>query len=228
MEKIGVVMIILRKKHLVVFAVFFIANFAQAFETNNSNNTACKSFHPGHQFLVADDNTRNADGLQALKFALDNQDVHNFNGFVYQIDWGMLESSQGKYDWTRLDEAVSLAQNNKKYIRIRVEDRTFWKGCNVAFIPAYVAHDSGYNNPKTCFAKIWEKPTMDSYIAVVTAVAKRYANNPHFMGITVEETATDSVSIHENPHLYVDLYAQLERLATEVHKANPNIIFRLF
>jgi hypothetical protein len=185
----------------------------------------CSKFQPGMQFLVTDDNTRNVDGLSSLTDNL-SQDVHNFNGVLYQIAWGMIEGSPGSYDWSRLDQAFALAKSAGKYFRVRVEDRTFWTGCGSNFIPADISREVSVWDTGTCFATIWNQPTMDRYIALLTALIQRYGNDPFFLGVTTEESVLDSITLRANPALVVTaLYPQLQRLAGAVHNANANALF---
>jgi hypothetical protein len=197
------------------------ASFASAAE-----NTACAKFHPGMEFRVIGSNIRNQNGVATLKNILTKYDVHNFNGVVYQIDWANIEESPGVYNWSELDQVLSLVKSAGKFLRVRVQDRTFWTGCDSKFIPAYVDRDSNNTDAKVCYARIWEQNTMDAYIAVVTALAKRYAADPAFIGLTVEESALDAVTIHNDSSLNeTALYPQLTRLATAVHAAAPDIQF---
>ena len=205
---------------ITVLIFLFFINTAQGFEDN-----VCDKFHAGHHFRIDDDLTRNVDGLENLKKILKNYDVSNFNGILYQIDWGMIERSPDIYDWSRLDSVLALAEKHNKYIRIRVQDRTFWTGCNSKFLPAYIENEANYSDPKICYAKIWEKETMDKYISLLVALVTRYKNNPYFMGIVVEETVLDSISLRKNPELNLDLYTQLKRLAISINLAAPNIMF---
>jgi hypothetical protein len=76
-----------------------------------SANPACSRLKPGHYFRIADDNTRNVNGLSGLQSNL-SKDVRNFKGVVYQINWGMVEKSWGVYDFSRIDNA--LAQGKQR------------------------------------------------------------------------------------------------------------------
>ena len=196
-----------------------------AWTDNPPNVNKCANFHPGMEFRVSDEFPIIAtNSIGTLKYYL-NQDVHSFNGIVYQINWGGIETSQGVYDWSILDAAFAAAKASGKYFRVKFEDRTYLYGCNSQFIPSYIARDPYYTGTQVCFANIWEQATMDSEIAVLTALVQRYASDPYFSGVIVEETAFGAEAVHANPALYLSLYAQLERLATAVHNAAPNIIF---
>ena len=192
----------------------------------NLVNAACEKFHPGMEFRVASSNARQLNGVAQLQYDFQNYDVHNFNGILYQIDWGNIETSPGVYNWSELDQVLNEVKAAGKYLRVRIEDRTFFTGCNSNFIPSYVARDPNPVDPNMCYARIWEQNTMDSYIAVVTAMVNRYASDPTFVGVADEETALDAVTLNTTPSLYATaLYPQLTRLASAVHVAAPDILF---
>jgi len=197
-----------------------------SFSNTTINTNVCQNFHPGMEFRVFDSVDRTIDGYYHLKMNL-LQDVHNFNGVLLQIDWGTIESTPGIYDWSRLDKILLTAQKAGKYLRVRIEDRTFWTGCaSKSFLPSDIAREAGALSPNNCYAKIWEKDTMDRYIAVVTAMLTRYSSNPYFTGVVMEETALDSASIYNNKSLYqTALYPQLIRLAAAAHAAAPYVLF---
>jgi hypothetical protein len=208
---------------------FYLAMLVSLFVLATSNNAAaasrCDKFQPGMEFRVEDDATRGANGLSTLKNILTYNDVINFKGVFYQINWGMLETSPGKYDWTRLDQAFELAKSQGKHFRVRVQDRTFQTGCNSAFIPSDILRDGSPYSSSICYAQIWESSVMTRYIALLTAIANRYNADPYFLGIATEETALDSKLLKSRPILTVKaLYVQLKRLATAIHTAQPQVI----
>jgi hypothetical protein len=187
-------------------------------------SAACEKFHPGHYLRVTDSSATD-NGIKNLTYHFTNEDLSNFAGVVYQTRWGAIESTPGTYDFTRLDQAVALAAQHKKYMQIIVMDRTFGAGCSSDFIPAYVSRQQHSTDPGSCFAKTWEKDTMDRYIAVLSAVARRYQDNPYFIGLHDEETAVGAIDLANNQALALTEYEQLKRLATEVQAAAPRSTF---
>ena len=124
--------------------------------------SACSRFQPGHYVHIADDSTRNLDGLAVLRNRL-SKDVRNFKGVAYQMPWGMLEKSGGVYDFGRLDAALAQVKEKGMYLFLKFEDRTFWTGCNSNFVPSYVAKDGSATDTKYCIAKVWEKDNGGSH-----------------------------------------------------------------
>jgi hypothetical protein len=189
-----------------------------------SANPACSRLKPGHYFRVADDNTRNVNGLSNLQSYL-SRDVRNFKGVVYQINWGMVEKTWGVYDFSRLVNALAQAKAKGKYLMVRFVDRTFWSGCGASFVPSYVPKEPATNSTKVCYSKIWETATMDSEIRVLQAIAKRYQGDPYFfMGVMLEETSIGSATFLRSPGTSYTLYNHLKRAAAAFHSAAPALL----
>ena len=199
------------------------ANTPTRTDTPPASLSACSRFQPGHYIHIADDKTRNLDGLAILRDRL-AKDVHNFKGVVYQMPWGMLEKSPGDFDFRRLDAALAQVKAKNMYLFLKFEDRTFWTGCNSDFLPAYVQRDGSAKNPKYCIAKVWEPDTVDNMIRVLQQIALRYRNDPNFLGIDLEETSIDAATVQANKKLYYAYYDQLKRMHAAVHSAAPNLI----
>jgi hypothetical protein len=189
-------------------------------------NAACSRFRPGHYFFMADDATRNLDGLGVLRNLL-AKDVRNFKGVVYMMPWGMLEKSKGVYDFSRLDAALAQVRAKGKYLVLRFADRTFWTGCGSSFVPSYIPKEKSANpsEPNTCYSKVWETATADNEIRVLQQVAWRYKNDPNFLGISLDETSMLPVSFGANRDLAYTLYEQLKRVARSVHAVAPALLF---
>ena len=191
-------------------------------------NPACSRYQPGHYVRMDDDHVRKLDGLAGLRNVL-SKDVRNLKGVMYTVPWGLVEKSQGAYDFSRLDAALAQAKAKNKYFVLKWMDRTFWTTCNSNFIPSYVARapappaeiaKGGFANAKWCSAKIWEKSTMDHEIRVLKAIAARYKGDPYFVGfIPSEETSISAVGMNN-----VALYAQLTRRNADIHAAAPTML----
>ncbi len=192
-------------------------------------NPACSRYQPGHYVRIDDDHVRKLDGLAALRSVL-SKDVRNLKGVVYVVPWGLVEKSQGVYDFSRLDAALAQARAKGKYFVLKWMDRTYWTTCNSNFIPSYVARSpappkvGGFSNANWCASKIWEKATMDHEIRVLKAIAARYKNDPYFVGfIPNDETNIDSIGQQTTASI-LGLYEQLRRRNTELHNFAPNML----
>jgi hypothetical protein len=187
------------------------------------SQSACSKFHPGHYIRIVDSAARNLDGLAALRRTLSSQDLRNFRGVVYQVDWGMLEKSQGVYDFSRIDAALAKVRAKGLYLVLKFQDRTFWTGCSSDFVPSHVAKE-GDGGSRYCVAKIWEANTMDQMIRVLQQLAARYQGDPTFLGISLEETAMAPTSFKANWKLGYEQYAQLKRMHQAVHAVAPGLV----
>jgi hypothetical protein len=192
-------------------------------------NPACSRYQPGHYVRVDDDNVKKLDGLAATRKILATN-ASNLKGVVYVVSWGMVEKSQGVYDFSRIDAALAQVKAQNKYFVLKWKDRVFnGEGCSSPFLPAYVARAAppkaevdkgGFAKATWCAAKIWEKETMDHEIRVLKAIAARYKNEPNFIGFIPSEESTISAE-GNNP---TALYAQLARRNAALHAAAPNLL----
>jgi len=192
--------------------------------------SACRQFKAGHYFRITDSTSRQQDGLAGLGYSLGKggPDFSNFVGIVWQIDWSMLETAPGVYDFSRLDSALDKVKSVGKHLRVKIMDRTFWLGCDPLrpFAPSWVPVVPGGTGSKFCVATVWTQSAMDDFIALHIAIAKRYDNNDAFVGFTTEETATDVSYFREDwTRVYKELYPQRSRLAKELFAAVPDVLF---
>ena len=194
-------------------------------------NPACSRYQPGHYVRVDDDNARKLDGLAALRNVL-SKDVRNLKGVFYTINWGLIEKSQGVYDFSRIDAALAQAKAKGKYLHIKFWDRTVWTGCASNFAPSYVARagtpkGTGFgsmDSAKWCAAKIWEKATMDHEIRVLRALLNRYKNDPYFLGISPSEETNIAAVGQETTAQHLALYEQLRRRNAALAEAAPDLL----
>jgi hypothetical protein len=189
----------------------------------SASSSACSRFQPGHYVHISDDRGRGSDGLAALRTFL-SKDVTNFKGVQYGMTWGMIETSPGVYDFSRLDAALAQVKAKGKYLLLFFKDRTFHTGCDSEFLPSYLEREESHVSSRACFAKIWEQPTMDQMIRVLKAIAVRYKDDPHFLGISLPETTIAALSMKGRPEVRLALYEQLKRAYPAVHSVAPNLI----
>lgn len=186
---------------------------------------ACRHFFPGHYYRQVDSAARNIDGLGNTTFDLTGTrlDLSRFAGILVQIDWAMLESQRGVYDFSRIDQFLALVKSKGLHLRLKIMDRTFWQGCNppTPYLPSYVQSVPG-TVPNLCFADIWSSSTMDGYIALHIAIARRYEAEAAFVGFNTEETAMGVDDVFNRSRA---MYAERVRLTQELFAAVPGAIF---
>lgn len=185
----------------------------------------CAHFTPGHYFREVDSAARNIDGVSNIRFDLRSTgpDLSGFVGIVLQIDWAMLEPARGTYDFSRVDDIMELARAKGKVVRLKIMDRSFWQACNtpIAVVLPYVQQVPNVNGGNGCFADTWNKDTMDGYIALHIAAAKRFDSDPAFAGFNTEETA---IAVPNGIGISQQEYDQRVRLAQELFAAVPQAI----
>ncbi|MEQ1508751.1 MAG: hypothetical protein ABMB14_41370, partial [Myxococcota bacterium] len=192
--------------------------------TTVPDSPGCAHFVPGNYWREVDSVQRGIDGVSNLTFDLDQSgwDLSAFAGVLVQIDWAMLETEQGVYDFTRTDALLDLVEAHGMALRIKVMDRTFWDGCDTAvpFVPAYVGLAPSPDGSE-CFATVWEADTVDGYLGLLVALQQRYDDRPAFAGFTLEETA---MWLDAWGEIGPDLYAQRVRMAQELFAAEPGAL----
>jgi hypothetical protein len=140
------------------------------------------------------------------------------------MNWGMIEKSPGVYDFSRLDAALAQVKAKNMHLQLLFKDRTFHSGCQSNFLPSYVNRDGSYQSSRICYARMWEKTTMDHMIRVLQQIALRYKADPNFLGISLPETSIAALSLKGNPKLRLAYFAEMKRLYPAVHSVAPNLI----
>ena len=194
-----------------------------------ATSPACSRYQPGHYVRLDDDHVRKLDGQRAMGQIMAT-DARNLKGFVYAMPWGMIEKTQGVYDFSRIDQALALSKSHGKFFVLKWMDRTFWTGCQSAFIPNYVKRSppkpdkNGFVDPKWCSANIWETETMDHEIRVLKAIAARYKDDPSFVGINVNDESNITAPGQTTPAQIIQLYEQLRRKNAAIHAVAPKML----
>ena len=188
-------------------------------------SAACRHFRGGNYIREIDSRAGGTDALRALDYNLGPQgyDLTNFAGFLYQIDWAMVEPSRGVYDFSRLDAALKKMEDNGKALRIKIMDRTFHVGCNPTqrVWPSYATGVPSTFDARTCYADVWNPATVDGLIALHIAIGRRYAARPAFAGFTTEEMAIGPTDLENRTR---GEYAQRVRLAQALFAAVPDAL----
>lgn len=210
-------MLHMRKKRSTSFAVaLFTLLFSQAPEALAN---ICNKWQPGHYIRIPVYNS----GHQLVSKVL-SKDLRNFKGIEYHFEWGALEKSKGKYDFSAIDDAVKQVAAKNKYLILMMTDRTFQKGCSARFVPPYVKKVGVKGNSKFCTAAIWETETMNHRIRVMKALLNRYRSNPRVIGLQMPETGL-AVREKETPGFTWEKYhRELVRSYRELRSAAPNMM----
>jgi hypothetical protein len=178
----------------------------------------CDKWQPGHYLRVPvyqDD--------RLLDTVL-SKDLSHFKGILYHFEWGDFERTRGQYDFSAIDAAVEAVSARGKYVLFMMADRTFGRGCDSGFVPAYVHRAGSPLKDGFCTAAVWEPETMDHRIRVLSALLARYADHPHVLGVVLPETAL-AIRPHTTPGFTWQGYKeQLRRSYRAIHAAAPNML----
>jgi hypothetical protein len=169
-------------------------------------------WHPGHYMLVyLDAPQSNLDDIRGESAVL---------GAQIRYKWADLESSKGVYNFSRIESDLKYLSSMRKRLVIQIMDRGFGTTDRNGIVPDYLLKDAEYHGglarTKTGYiARLWDADVMDRLIALSSALAARFDNEPYFEGITLAETAA-SVDLKYSPGDFSRpaLASQLKRLMT--------------
>lgn len=121
-------------------------------------------------------------------------------GFAVQYSWKELETAEGVYDFSRIEEAMDLARsyNIQLFISLLVQgSRAEWTEC-----PAYIRQDAKYgecnndmlghwtrSNADRSFPITWNQNIIDRIIALGQALGAEYNDDPNWEGMDFWETS---------------------------------------
>ena len=164
-------------------------------------------WHPGHYV-----ETGRAHGLQFIRKNDEILKSDAVEGVKLKIYWSELEKGRGRYDFSTIDAVLAELQKHGKNLVLHVLDRTFHDGPRAA-LPGYIVNNREHWSPlrkakNGAAASIWKPQVMDRYIELMEAIAKRYDDHPNFQGVTLTETALDSVQRYDKQQ-YKEQYIRL-------------------
>lgn len=118
-------------------------------------------------------------------------------GFWVEYPWGDIETADGRYNWSVIDDNMAVARRLGLKAIIKISDRSF-DGTNPlpSYFPSrYVLWTSG-GGKRGYVSKRWEHYVYSRLIRLYRAIAYRYASDSAFGGIATAETALGSAGSH--------------------------------
>lgn len=185
--------------------------------------TAIK-WHPGH-YMFLDSGSSQATHFTHID-AIAGEG--NLKGVAMQIYWAEIETSQGVYNWTKIDAYLARAQSVGKRFLVRVQDRCFGCSSPNGRIPTYVQNLGGASqgiaaSKNGWIARIWRADVMDRLIALYQAFGARYNSNAYMEAIATEESTAGFGSVTPpSDYSSTALHTQLRRLFVAARPAMPN------
>lgn len=160
-------------------------------------------WNPGH-YMLTDPNRPISEQLGHIGQL--SSGATGVKGVQVRIWWGEIETAQGVYDFSCINQFLSAAKAAGKQLVVQLMDRKFGSlntnvraGCTGRAYPQYMIDagkvivtqegaTSGFAN-KGSIAKVWESGVMDRYIALAKAVLAQYEAEDAFEMLATEETS---------------------------------------
>jgi hypothetical protein len=176
----------------------------------NSGLTASVKFNPGHYVTLQNKFTQ-ADLLDVLK-------TPGLEGVQLRYTWKSMETSEGVYDFSKIQSDLEIVSNAEKYMIVFFEDKSFVGG--VRYTPEYLWEEytvpSGLsmNGEEGFISKRWDDFVVRKISDLMDAMAREFDDEPWFEGVAFQESAigvndTNLVKYEYTPEKYRDALIQL-------------------
>lgn len=174
--------------------------------SSGSSSGAQIKWHPGH-YLMSNTTIRSSGGQTSevnSEISVVNAASSNVRGYAFSITWAQLESSQGVYTFSQIDNVLSqLGTGKKAIIQVAI---TYGSSDQTETIPSYILSNpgtygsspSGQGGYWTSFsggevqAAIWRSSVASRLAALYTALGNKYDSSAQVEAITAgpyDETA---------------------------------------
>jgi hypothetical protein len=178
-------------------------------------------WHPGHYVFVG---TANINAKEHL--------LEHFRGVQKCYGWSALEMAEGRYDFSAIEQDLTLLKNHGKYLVIQVQYKAFGKGRRL--VPAYVQgpeYGGGvYRASSGSFDPvIWNKKVGERMDAFFAALGREFDNNPTVEAVVLPETSP-SANLIKAPQPGVERYTEeiylegLKQRLTAMRRAFPHTV----
>lgn len=144
-----------------------------------------KKWYPGHYVMAGDGKN------QGLSKWFRN---HHFVGMQAYFDWGDLESSPGKYNFSAIERVLNQLKGTKMKLSMKIRYKTFNKharrgSCAPKYIHSMNGVDTGPKHRRKCIARIYIPEVKRAFIQLGKALGAKYDKHPALASVVVEETA---------------------------------------
>lgn len=158
----------------------------------------------------------------------------NWKGIEIYFYWGTYEgATAGDYTAGRamIQQYLDWAAAHNKYVIFNtIFGHYSGTTCSIV-LPAYIVNGANYgctlgNNGRTTYARMWQQPTMDRYIAMMQDIGTQFGNHPNFEMVWLWE---ESVAVNSGVDGYsrAALVTQYQRWMTATRAAMPKQQVRL-
>ena len=142
--------------------------------------------------------------------------------------WRQLEPEDGKYDFSAVEDDLAMLRGQKQRLFLEIWDNQFL-GEPTPPVPDYLlgpAYQGGIAHPahheKVTRTKRWIPAVMDRYLALVSALGRRFDRDPDFAGLIHTETAMETEGPGFEDFSCAAFHQQMLRLVGASRKAFPH------
>lgn len=162
-------------------------------------NPGVKKWHPGHYLKIQGqpaDNDQNDywnGALNTINSKMDNDPL--IRGIHIGFAWGVLEPTQGQYDWSRMREILDLVGASGKYVLAQIQTKGFGSSPTGYEMPADLAGANLVTSNSGRVATLWRDGSGDTddvmgrYITFMQAFAAEFDDHPALEIVMPAESA---------------------------------------
>ncbi|MBA3754938.1 MAG: glycoside hydrolase, partial [Nitrosomonas sp.] len=190
--------------HIILTGLLFITSIVlipwttvYAADTKTPRVTTPVKWHPGHYYTLMSAGKNNPKHLTQIYKEL--KETPALRGLQIRYEWAELESAEGVYNFTSIDQRLAELAAQKKRLIVLLQIKSF--DPKKALVPDYLKteiYDGGvfpfkYQHSNVIEGyniKLWNPQIHNRFVALVSALGKRFNSHPYFEGIGLTETST--------------------------------------
>jgi hypothetical protein len=189
---------------------------SSSFSVTVPSSTA-KRWNPGHYVKTTghaadSDQTDYWNGVNS-KILEVIEDIPEIKGAFVTVAWGAMNTTGSTFDWTEIDNTLSLLSARGKKMILEVTYKSFTGGGEGVLVPT----DLRPADPTSrgWWGGVHRTATMTRFIAALQAVADRYDNNPDVEMVVTAETSPSFAGSDPPDYDRGDYVVQLKRMYDE-------------
>lgn len=175
-------------RNIVFFVCFLIFSLCLSFnQSQAAEGPTCGKKKDGFGIHAMYQAPFNASYVRDVKSLLS---LNYVTGLSLYIPWNLVEPRAGYFDWSYIDNALSIAATKKKTISLALEVSSFapdWvKEKSVTFSYIHPNHNIGQQIAPVPWNPYYQRQLSD----MIYAMSKRYNGNPHLLFVVIDGPAT--------------------------------------
>lgn len=200
-----------------------------AADTKTPPVTTPVKWHPGHYYTLMSAGKNNPKHLTQIYKEL--KETPALRGVQIRYEWAELESTEGIYNFTSIDQRLAELAAQKKRLIVLLQIKSF--DPKTALVPDYLkaeVYDGGVfpfgnyrgNAIRGYNIKLWNTQVHDRFVALVSALGKRFNSHPYFEGIGLTETSMGQPITELSKSEIDNFYNNLLSINQQLRKHFPN------